>query len=125
MTLGVITNYDSRVIELVGYLDVDQHFDFIVHSEGAGCSKPDREIFNQAIKKSGLTKLTKTQKVHIGDDVDKDYLGALAAGWRAILLDRKGEIRAENTDPLTNIIPDSDLCKDFDEVALKWNLDRQ
>lgn len=31
------------------------------------------------------------EMVHVGDDLEKDVLGAREAGWRSVLLDREGK----------------------------------
>lgn len=43
-------------------------------------------MFQQAMAKSGIKNLKPQQCLHIGDDVKKDYFGALDCNWNSILL---------------------------------------
>lgn len=53
----------------------------VVTSEEAGAEKPDRRIFDLALKKSGLTY---DQVIMIGDSMEKDVSGAKALGIKAL-----------------------------------------
>ncbi|KAF2818958.1 hypothetical protein CC86DRAFT_472388 [Ophiobolus disseminans] len=115
--VGVITNSDDRVpgiLESFGlridsrrfttsskpakYTSVESDVDFVVLSYDVGHEKPDRRIFDAATtmltemvsgEQSGLT-AEDFEKLYVGDDFKKDYDGARAAGWHAVLLDRDG-----------------------------------
>lgn len=75
-----------------GYDDID----FVILSYDVGHEKPDRRIFDAA--SSALSNLLAEQnsqlkeeeflKLYVGDDLEKDYKGAVAAGWHAALVDR-------------------------------------
>jgi putative hydrolase of the HAD superfamily len=58
----------------------------IVTSEEAGKEKPNPIMFYMALEKIGLEK---SEVVFIGDDYEKDILGAISLGIRAIWLNRK------------------------------------
>lgn len=74
--------------------------DFVVLSYDVGHEKPDQRIFGAAedLLKSMLpiddgadpsrTKLEDWTRVFVGDEYDKDVVGALNAGWNAVLIDR-------------------------------------
>ncbi|EUC47372.1 hypothetical protein COCMIDRAFT_90319 [Bipolaris oryzae ATCC 44560] len=78
----------------------DQDIDFVLLSYDASVEKPHPVIFSLAEELLGdvLSSRTDTQgrglqasdfeKLHVGDDLDKDYLGAKGAGWGALLLRR-------------------------------------
>lgn len=85
--LGVISNFDKRIYSVVDQLGLSSSWDFLISSESAGASKPQEKIFGIALEKSELP-IEPRQALHIGDDLEKDYLGARAAGWQAALLDR-------------------------------------
>lgn len=74
--LGSITNGNAD-IERVGLGDC---FDFSVTSAEAGVSKPEKAIFELAAEKSGVNL---DQVLHVGDDSDRDVIGALQAGAMA------------------------------------------
>jgi FMN phosphatase YigB (HAD superfamily) len=70
---------------------------FVVLSYDVGFEKPDRRMFDSAVSmlqktlagnEDGLV-ADDFEKLYIGDEVEKDYVGAEAAGWRSILLDRE------------------------------------
>jgi HAD superfamily hydrolase (TIGR01509 family) len=61
--------------------------DGIVISAEVGAAKPDPAIFERALAVAGARA---EEAVHVGDTPDVDVAGALAAGLRAIHLDRSG-----------------------------------
>jgi len=84
---GVISNSPGvarRILELVG---LAAHVDFVVDSGLVGVEKPDRRIFEIALREAGVTAAA---AVYIGDLYSVDVLGARAAGLDAILLDPLG-----------------------------------
>jgi FMN phosphatase YigB (HAD superfamily) len=115
--VGIITNSDDRVPSIlqsfglqVGPRRADSishvttktppqnDIDFVVLSYDVGHEKPDRRIFEAAtsvfertlIEVGGGLDVNDFEKLYVGDDLEKDYLGAMAAGWHSVLLDRKG-----------------------------------
>ncbi len=72
---------------------VDHFFEVVVLSDDLGVNKPDRRIFDHALKKAGATAET---SVIVGDNPDTDIAGALAAGWRAVFFNPKGENDVNN-----------------------------
>ena len=58
--------------------------DCVVLSDEIGANKPNRTLFDYALRKAG-TKAA--DSVLVGDNPDTDIAGALGAGWRAILFD--------------------------------------
>jgi len=81
--LGIISNWDSRLIQLCRGLGLDQYFDFILTSTVFGASKPDARIFAEALR---LAEVHPDQAVHVGDSFEDDVQGALNVGIRAIWL---------------------------------------
>lgn len=88
--IGVISNFDHRLGQLLTNMKMNQYFDFIINSYDAGCEKPQKEIFTKAIESSNLLNLKETECLHIGDTPSIDYIGAKAAGWHAALIHAKG-----------------------------------
>jgi putative hydrolase of the HAD superfamily len=86
-TVGLITNYDTRVYAVLDALGLSGLLDSVTIPALAGAAKPDRAIFEHALRRHGLDA---ARTVYVGDDVDDDYLGAEAAGMKAILVDREG-----------------------------------
>lgn len=64
-----------------------RHFRGSVSAWQVGCAKPDRRIFDHACRQLGLA----PERIwHVGDDPEADVLGALAAGMRAVWMNRDG-----------------------------------
>jgi putative hydrolase of the HAD superfamily len=76
-SLGVISNGNADV----NHIGIGEYFDFSVNVVEAGCAKPDREIFQHALR---LANYNANEVLHIGDDPYYDVLGALNAGFYAI-----------------------------------------
>lgn len=85
--LAVLSNFDSRLEDLLQNLDLAHYFDAIHISSRMGVEKPNPEIFQRALKEHGVTP---EQAFHIGDRVEADIDGALRAGIEAALIDRSG-----------------------------------
>lgn len=124
--VGIITNSDDRVPGIlesfglsigprrVGTSDerrreatLQDDISFVVLSYDVGVEKPDGKIFNAAI---GMLEETLSghedglfasdfEKVYVGDDLRKDYDGAMEAGWQSVLLLRhsSGEVDTSGT----------------------------
>lgn len=118
-TTGIISNSDDRVPSVLSSLglnisskrhgpaagpEMDRrngafNIDFVAMSYDVGFSKPAPEIFNAALHLSGQEVLAETQLIHVGDDIEQDYHGAVNAGWQAIILEnRRSEERAAAPD---------------------------
>lgn len=83
-TVGVISNSDPRLHDILREMDMPK-LDFVVTSYEAGVEKPKEEIFKLAIVASGLS-IAPHEALHIGNDAQKDFVGAKNAGWSAILI---------------------------------------
>ena len=86
--LVVISNYDRRLPKILDNLDLVKYFDDIITSEEAKASKPEARIFNLALLRSKyIGELNEV--LHIGDDFEKDYKGALNMGWEGAMIKRQ------------------------------------
>lgn len=85
--LGIVSNWDSRLINILNGLKLTETFDVIVISALVGAAKPDPKIFKLALKKAGVRP---EETVHIGDRYEEDYCGAKSAGLLPVLLSRNG-----------------------------------
>jgi len=81
--LGVISNFDSRLMGVLNHLDIDHFFTSITISSIAGFAKPADNIFQIALSKHNFTS---SQAWHIGDSLTDDYQGAKNAGLTAFWL---------------------------------------
>ncbi len=86
-TVGLITNWEHtpRIYELLDELKMHGLFDSIVISDEVQCAKPDPRIFHIALEKH---ELAPNEAIYIGD-MDVDVQGALAAGLKPVLIQRK------------------------------------
>ena len=77
--LGIITNGFTALQEIrlqrTGFTD---YFDAVIISEQVGTAKPDKAIFEYALKEAGQP--NKDQVLMVGDNPDSDVLGGLNAG---------------------------------------------
>mmetsp|Transcript_1810 Transcript_1810/g.2469 ORF Transcript_1810/g.2469 Transcript_1810/m.2469 type:complete len:376 (+) Transcript_1810:132-1259(+) len=80
--LGIVTNFDERLTDVLKSLDLLRYFDFIVTSREVGVAKPAQQIFDIALTRAGL--YDSSLAVHVGDDMIDDIEASLNAGWGAI-----------------------------------------
>jgi putative hydrolase of the HAD superfamily len=85
LRLGVISNFDTRLYDVLHALGLRAYFDAIHISTEVGAAKPDPAIFHTALAANGLQP---AQALHVGDSWREDVLGAQAAGLSALWLDR-------------------------------------
>lgn len=88
IALGVVANWDDRLPGLLAAVGLRSLFQTVVISSEAGTEKPDPAIFRLALERLGARP---EEALHVGDQVRLDVEGALAAGMRALHLDRSGE----------------------------------
>ena len=91
LVVGVVSNWVWSLPELLHSLDLVRHFDFVVASARVGYEKPHLEIFRNALEQAGVNA---SETIHVGDHVDADVQGALAAGISPVLIDRVGRYPA-------------------------------
>ena len=90
--LVVVSNWDSSLPSLLERLGIRDAFDDVVVSAVVGVSKPNRGIFDEAVRRAGVVP---GAVLHVGDSLTDDYHGARAAGLQALLVDRGGRHPAE------------------------------
>lgn len=84
-TVGVISNFDERIEIILRNLNLIEYFDFILSSYSVGFMKPEKQIFDEALK--NCREIVKpNEALHIGNTAKLDYLGARNAGWSCILI---------------------------------------
>ncbi|MDI3286130.1 HAD family hydrolase [Polyangium sp. 15x6] len=79
--VGIISNSEGRLAELVAELGWDDRFLVLADSGRLGMDKPDRAIFAWTAGRLGRSL---DRIVHIGDSLAADVEGALGAGMRAV-----------------------------------------
>ena len=83
---GLISNVDSDIEPLLAKVGMP-HLSVVMTSDEAGYSKPNRQIFEAALKKAGVAA---GESLYVGDQYNIDVVGALSAGITGVLLDRGG-----------------------------------
>ncbi|XP_053138253.1 haloacid dehalogenase-like hydrolase domain-containing protein 3 [Hemicordylus capensis] len=81
--MAVVSNFDRRLQEILVRNGLHQHFEFTLSSEDAGCAKPDRRIFLEALRIAGVAPQL---AAHVGDHYENDYKAAREVGMHSFLL---------------------------------------
>ncbi len=111
-TLVAVTNGNAN-LERIG---IRHLFEDVVAAAEAGCAKPARQIFEQAITRSGYSN---EEILHVGDHPQTDIDGARQVGMRTAWINRNGEAWPEDLpepDAVVTTIPE---LLDLLEPALK------
>lgn len=87
LKLVVVSNWDSSLPSLLSRLGLGDAFDDVIASAAVGVSKPDRGIFDEALRRADVAP---GAALHVGDSPVDDYRGARDAGLHALLVDRAG-----------------------------------
>jgi putative hydrolase of the HAD superfamily len=82
--LGVISNSDGSIASAMKKLGFAPFFDCMIDSHVVGVEKPDPRIFEMALQQLGLPA---ERCVYVGDNYDRDVIGARGAGLVPILID--------------------------------------
>jgi len=82
--LGIISNFDSRLHQILEILEIKNYFEVIVCSSEIGFAKPQKEIFLQSIPSD----IKKSEVAMIGDHFDLDITPAKALGLEAFWIQR-------------------------------------
>jgi haloacid dehalogenase superfamily, subfamily IA, variant 1 with third motif having Dx(3-4)D or Dx(3-4)E/REG-2-like, HAD superfamily (subfamily IA) hydrolase len=83
--LAVVSNFDGRLRFILQHLGISNYFSYIFISSELGADKPDPEIFRRAVT---IMHLKVDEVLHIGDDPERDWKAAAAAGLSVFRLDR-------------------------------------
>ena len=94
LILGLISNVERDLTATLKELELPSWLDIVVTSLDAGFSKPQPEIFKEAIGRAGVQP---SQAVYVGDQYQIDCVGAERVGMKGILIDRGGYFQ-ETTD---------------------------
>jgi putative hydrolase of the HAD superfamily len=92
--LGVVSNGASCLQrEKLRASGLGDYFKVVVVSADVGVAKPDGSVFRRA-----LAEIPAGRAVMVGDSVEKDVRGALAAGLGAVWVNRSGRLRPDDLD---------------------------
>lgn len=85
--LAVVSNAEPNLRRRIAAAGIEPFFETLVISAEVGSEKPDRPIFDEALRRMSVTA---ERTVHVGDFYSIDVVGARHAGITAVLLDAKG-----------------------------------
>ena len=134
--VGIITNSDNRTADILTSMGVRVNYlhygdqpttqseqgpfdiDFTVLSYDVGFEKPSKRIFAAAdemlasVLSADQEEVVPDEwrKVYVGDEYEKDVVGATQAGWKAVLIDRETAGECEGVEWLHGDEPASVLA---------------
>ncbi len=81
LKLAIISNCSSEEVQVIRESKIYQYFDEVILSYEAGMQKPDRNIYEEAVKRLGVKA---DECLYVGDGGSNELEGAKAAGLKAI-----------------------------------------
>ncbi len=91
--MGVISNATHDLPDRLDRLGLTPYFEAVTYSYEVGFEKPDRRIFETALRRLAVEA---EDAVHVGDNYDADILGARSVGITPALLSRDGSSDASD-----------------------------
>jgi FMN phosphatase YigB (HAD superfamily)/rhamnose utilization protein RhaD (predicted bifunctional aldolase and dehydrogenase) len=113
--IGILSDYETEYqIEKLNKLDIINCIDIVITSEEVGIEKPSIQMFQTILRKVNLNT---DEVIMIGDDFQKDILGAINIGIFSYWFNNKNIIN-NNNDKLNYIEFNSfkTLYEDFDKI---------
>jgi putative hydrolase of the HAD superfamily len=107
--IGLISNFEEWLEEMLVELEVGQHFDVSVISGIEGVEKPDEAIYRRAVAKAGVEP---SRAAHVGDSPSNDVEPSASIGMVPVLLDRydrypgSDAVRIRSLSELPNLLPE-------------------
>jgi putative hydrolase of the HAD superfamily len=87
LTLGIVSNFEAWLEDLLRVLGVRDRFPVRAISGLEGVEKPEPEIFLRALARAGTAA---HEAVYVGDNPEFDVVPAAALGMTPVLIDRRG-----------------------------------
>ena len=141
LVVGVVSNVYPRYVDAnLPLLGLHRDLDFAVTCHALGQKKPSRAVFEAATRKAthvrrlllgggesavreggaaAAAALEPEQVLHIGDDLQNDYLAARAAGLRALLFDPEGKYAAGGSRSSVDGLARADIICSLDELPAR------
>ena len=83
--LSVVSNFDGRLRMILEHLSISSCFRHVFLSSELGADKPDPQIYRHTLDLAGFAA---SDVLHVGDDPERDWAGAEAAGLQVFRLER-------------------------------------
>jgi HAD superfamily hydrolase (TIGR01549 family) len=100
-TLVVVSNANGTVRQAFRRIGLFDLVDVIVDSAEVGFEKPDRRLFDAALRMAGAEH---SRALHVGDIYHIDVAGARAAGLTPVLVDEAGLYAGADCHRITSIV---------------------
>lgn len=114
--IGVISNFDPSLIQVLNEVGLADKFDFILTSYDVGFQKPNKEIYNASLK---ISNVQPHEALHIGNMYALDYIGARNAGWSSLLI-TSNESDLKKTQPTHGYSSIRELINALDNKDIIW-----
>jgi len=103
--LGIVSNttYSPAVWKTLERFDLINLFDVVITSVDVGWRKPSPKIFKRALQ---ALKMSTSETVFVGDELDHDVEGAQNVGMRTVLLNKPSTMETKH-----KIEPDATICE--------------
>ena len=88
LRLIVVSNWDVSLGSVLERVGVSHLIDAVLTSAEVGARKPEPAIFERALGAAGIAA---DEAIHVGDGLEEDVAGALAAGIEPVWLRRDGD----------------------------------
>lgn len=98
--LFVLSNLATPYKEAYFKLGLDKYIEKPFFSCELGKYKPDREIFDEVLN---FSKISKENLLMIGDSYKSDYQGAVKFGIKSILIDRDNRLKEVKVNKMSNL----------------------
>jgi putative hydrolase of the HAD superfamily len=98
--LAVVSNWDVSLHDVLGTTGLAPLVDFTITSAEHGAAKPDPSIFAAALARAGAAP---HEALHVGDSLEHDVAGALAAGIEPVLVSRDNAEAPSGTRTITSL----------------------
>jgi REG-2-like HAD superfamily hydrolase len=110
--LGIISNFDERLEPVLAQLGLRHWFDFVMASYLVKQAKPHKAVFDLALEEAGLKHDQGSEALHVGDNVQLDYVAAKESGWNALLVHGQSFMN----DVKLNRVESRDVIETLDEI---------
>lgn len=97
-------------------LKIDRYFHGMVFSSQVGYSKPEPAIFEHLLQKY---KLAKSESIYVGNDVDRDIVGAKNARLDCLWIHTNQTKDKSLKRPPKYVVEDGDFCK-IEQILVKY-----
>ena len=89
LRLGIVSDFDHRLPRVLESLEISGYFDIVVLAGHVGARKPDSRPFEAAL---ASLEVSAGEAIYVGDDPDRDIVGAAEAGLTAVDIASLGDL---------------------------------